>query len=403
MKSFTLIWKLVYRNWIFWISLIAAIIHLCFLFHQYFYDDYSFNIGNGLVMSSFVVQGGILIFMFFGIYLQNVEREIRIERHLKTIGVNFFSSVTIGKFIFVCIFIFILSVFAFFLFAAMILNRGLPIGSFFLDSFLYILLYWGATFLISFLVGTLLSIWIQSKAVYALAIFLSILFGPLNYIFGNFQILDFINLGQPDYSYSYHSLYGYPLEWYYLLKKWILLTGLLIIILTSVIIKQKKLYPKSTLFLALMTIKLIVLSYSYLSTDHPIRFTYDSKSPVYQEFSYYQESKALLEQQDLIAESYDIDLSLSPLSVSVDMVIKNNGNQPLETIHLSLYRQLNVTSISVDNEQIPFKQESDFMTIYPNRELLSKESITLHIVYSGESSPFYMVNSQAVYLPAHFH
>lgn len=402
MRPVLILWKLIYRNWLFWVSLIVAIVHLALLFYQYLYDNSTFNMGNSFVMSSFIVQGGILIFIYLGIHFQSLQENMKIDYYMKTINSGFTKSITVSNIIFVSIFIISITSFSFFLFFMMAWYRGVFVKEFFLDSFFYLLLYWSCPFFISFLIGSLLSLWIQNKMVYCLAIFLAVLLGPLNYIFGSFQVLDFINLGQPDYSYSYRPLYGYPLEWYYVLKKWILLTCVLCTIFLSTIIKKREISVIKALLLILIILKITVLSILFYSSEKPISFGYDSKSPVYEEFLYYEESKSKIKEQNIVAESYDINLSLTPFSAKVNLILRNKSEKPLKTIHLSLYHQFKVSSIKLDGKQTTFKQEGDFLKIYSDKEILPKELIELHIVYDGKSSPFYMVNSQAIYLPAHF-
>lgn len=402
MNSITIIWKLVSRNWLFWVGMAIGITHLFLLFYQYFYEEQTFNIGNGLVMSSFLIQGGILIFMFLGIYLQNIEKEIKLKEYLLTIRPKFWNSVTTGKFIFIFLFIIFITLFSFILFSIFVITRGLPTIEFIVESYLYILLFWGSTFFISYLVGTILSLLINNKSVYALSILISLLLGPLNTILGDHQILNFLNLGQSDYSYSYHSLYGYPLELHHIFKKWIVLTILIFLYYLLVTIKNGKLKFKNILIFTLLTVKLTLLFSVFDHIPKPVSFTFDTKSKSYQEFSYYHEDARILAQQNLIVHSYNIDLSLTPLSVSLDMEVENNSNIALNSIHLSLYHQLKVRSVMVDNTKLEFTQENDYLSIKLKESLHSKQKIKLDIDYNGESSPFYMVNSQAVYLPANF-
>lgn len=401
-NSITIIWKIVYRNWLFWFSMIIGIAHLFLLFNQYFFEEHTFNIGNSLVMSSFIVQGGILLFMFLGIHLQNIENEINLKEHLKTFKPKTWNTVDMGKFIFVSLLIKSIMLSAFIFFSLFIIVRGFSLTEFFIDSYLYIVLFWGASFFISCFVGMILSNWINDKSVYIFAILVSLLLGPLNTFFGDFKFLTFLNIGQPDYSYSYNPLYGYPLDMYYIFKKWLILTFLILIYYSSNVIKQGKLRINNFFTLMILLLKLIVLLWIFNNTPEPVSFTFDSKSKSYQEISYYQEDARILDQQDLIVESYDIDLSLTPLSVSLDMVIKNTNDTSLNTIHLSLYHQLQVRNIKVDGQELEFTQEKDYIRIKLKEKLQPKQSIMLHIEYNGESSPFYMVNNQAAYLPANF-
>lgn len=402
-NSVTLIWKLTYRNWMFWVSFIAGIIHLWLLFHQYIFDDYTFNVGNALVMSSFIVQGGILVFMFYGIYLQNLEREVKLQHHIRTIGVPYLRSVTVGKFIFIFLFVISLCVIAFSLFSFLLIKRGFPIDSFVINSFIYIALYWGLTFVISFGIGMILALWFQNKSVYLVSIFLSVVMGPLNSTFGNWVFLEFLNLGQIDYSHSYHSLYGYSLEMYHVLKKTIIFSSLFILYGISKTIIDKKNTWRNVGFILLGFVKLSFLLIWFYETPEQTRFSFDGNSEAYQEFVYYNKMDSSIEQQNIEIEKYRIDLDLSrELSVDLEMDVKNYEKSPLEIINLSIYHRLKVSTVKSGDKSLLFSQESDFLKVYLEEPIPSNQTVTLQIKYSGSSSPFYMVNSQAVYLPANF-
>lgn len=395
------------------IILLLSIIYTSFLFRHFIFSDI-FNPGEALIRSSFIVQGIILISMFFGVYTIRVEEQNNLNDIYTSIkGALFFHY--LGRLIFFILIITIYCSLSIVVLWTFYFISGLPISMLYYQSVRYIILYWFLSALVGFFVGVLLSKWIKGKAIYPSLLVVWLLISPMNYPFitqltillnlkNPYDVINFLNIGQIDPHRKYDPLYGFPLESFNWYKKWFFLVITLLLLLTLISRKIKRVsfaYLLVGVFL-LLTIFPIVKNLKseeqvvYTGTEPQSINTYD--------VSYYRlnRSEMNIQSQDLTINKYDINFKLNPdLQLKVVTSVKNNGHD-VSKINFTLYHDLKVSSIKYNGNLISFQQKKDQLTVKLPTSIKQNETFELVISYRGNSSPYYFANNQAIFLPYNF-
>jgi hypothetical protein len=398
------------RNYFFWI--ISLLIFL-FIPLQSYFAILEENPGGALTSSSYVVQCGIFIFLFFGKVIHHRERA-SISEELFNVLPSGYTAKIYAK---LCTLIII--IIAFFVISTCLMNLMYFIFStpflIIRKSASYIFLYWAVPFLIAGLLGVILNSFIKTKLIYVILVLIGIVIGPLNISFLEVfmsllkidltSTLDFINLGQTDPYAPFDPVYGFPLEIYRWLQKLLIFCVLVIILLMQISFKEYGKYFNKVGWFLIPPVFIMLICFYLNSQDNQVIYTSNEFNSVRKyDLNYYKQAPHINNKDEnenaLSIESYNIDIkSFRSLSVSVKIGIISLSN--LDNIKFTLYHRLKVEKIlDENNNSVGFKQDGDLLAI--NMKLSQDERKTLQIKYSGVSSPYFYANEQAIMLPSYF-
>ncbi|MGP7816529.1 hypothetical protein [Niallia sp. 01092] len=400
-NSIVLLWLQFKRQLLFWLLLLG--------FFSYeilaLYDIQS--PGQMLTSTSFLVQGGILAFLLFGVMVMRSEDKHQLTDLFLTIKDALLYKI-ISNILYGAIVAFGLSILSYLLFLSYYFLKGWPVTHFYLSAFLYFLLYFCIPFFISYCIGYLLAIIIKSKLIFPLTLIIWALIGPMNTAFIGTQwkqVTRWLNLGDPNPYGVYNSHYGFSIDIFYWLTHllWIII---LVVTYTLYLYKGKNLLEKKFAWLILSISSLLIMTIAYpLSLKWQLYVSGDEskKSREFYDISYYEKKSNYIENNNLTILSYDIDLDIDRLLKSrVKMVLMNDSNKDLKDFTLSLYHDLKIKSIRVGNEELKFKQDQDSIQIFLKKVWKSKTKWSLELEYEGSSSPLFYANQRAIYLPFYF-
>ncbi|GAB4075233.1 hypothetical protein GCM10028778_27370 [Barrientosiimonas marina] len=407
-----LTWKIINKNPFLWILVIAYFLYL-FMGIDYYTSGNDYSPGETLTQMSFLIQGGILAFLLFGVMFIRIEERHYLNDIFKTIHHGSFHKIS-GKLIFSIIFIFILISASYVMFAFKLWFTGTELSTFYWSAYQYIILYWGLTFLISLLIGCLLAYIIKGKLVYPILIFIWALIGPANkFLLGNSasklgadKILSLLNLGEPNPYAIFNAFYGFPLSEFHWAKK--LLWILCLIAIFSIIYLIKNQLNKKIVIVLIVSILLLMPSIHFLTLDRQIYVSASSTENARENYDYnyysaHPESLDNIRKTDVTINDYKINLNIDRvLEATVSMSVVNNEKKPLKQITLSLYHNFKIKQASVNNKPVNVKQNRDFFTVKLDQSLDPGDNVDVQVSYRGTSSPNFFANRQAIYLPYYF-
>lgn len=388
--------KTKYRNIVFWFIALISAFYLINLFHHFIFSEQHYNIGNALTMTSFLIQFFILTFLVLGAKMQKDLKKYPLFKLLDT-------SKSMAKgFVLLAIFYSLsVSTIATIIYFIYILVRGYKISYYFLESYQYILVYWGLPIFISFMLGQILCTRINFKLTLPILFIVAFIIGPLNAFIFPYSISSLLNIGQSDYNHFFNPQYGFYLEKYEVCKRIFLSTLLVLIFLLK---NKLSLRSKRNVFILLLCAFLCIQSlYTMLEPSHKFRMGSMQENMFDKELNYYSNSnynKKLLNQQKIKVKSQDITLNTKK-NVHIDTLIKaeNNGNE-LNKISFNLYHGFKVKSIKVDKKAVSFSRNKDLVTV---NHKLDKGDFFLKINYEVDKlSPLFYANDRAIHFPSYF-
>lgn len=414
-SSFQTLWLLVKRNVLFWLMIFGVFIFNCYLFYMLLFE-YKENPGDLLVANSYMVQVGIFASLFLGVLFVRVEQKHEWDQLLRPIHLAYIKKM-IGKLLFAIVAIASLCLIIYFMWSIMVFLHGVPFSTFYLEAFFYILLYWGITFFISLLIGILSAELISNLFVYFVIFFIWLVIGPLNDTFFKEFFIYFpesilgklsreLNLGEYNPYMLYDALYGFSLEGYHWVKRWIWLTILLSLLFLVISVKQRLSKAK---YIPIFSVLIVLSVPAWWYVNIPQQVLQSNASPFdrdrydYLHYNEYATSNESNSQKELMILSYDIDLTIdNRLKAKVDMEVKNIDTLSDQKARFSLYHRFNVSNISSDGEQIPYEQKDDFVTVDLSNHSKSGDHYRLTFEYEGISSPLFTANHQSIHLPYYF-
>ncbi|MBW7476031.1 hypothetical protein K0T92_14895 [Paenibacillus oenotherae] len=360
--------------------------------------------------TAYIVQSAIFLFMVYGILLAKQETMDESYEVFRTIYKGWRNKV-FAKMIHITIIVLLFSGLHVLLLFVLFGFNNIP-APFYYSSFLYIVLYWVLPFMISGALGLFLGIVVKSKIVYPLMMIIGVFIGPLNQmVFIALtkmlpvwlqKLMFLINLGQSDPFRIYNIVYGSPLEGFRWNTKFYFLAMILIILVTTVFAIEKRKHFKLALIPASALVLLLgALSWNEMS-PHLDELT--SKQAISSDTKYYRDTKVAkynAANTDFIVKSYDMD-------ITVDNGLKNKVKMNLELgsttnqLIFSLYHNFRVQSIRFHNEEIPFEQEADYLTVNFPGKLDPSIDYELAIDYEGYGPQRFFSNDQAIMMPGFF-
>lgn len=401
-------WLLVRRSIIIWIALFIFML-FNFLGFSYITSPEEFFPGMALTGMSSSVQGGILAFLLFGVLLIRMEERHQLNELYHTMKRGFLNKF-FGKIIFSVLFIFFICLAVYILLATKFILSGLPFSTFYIDSFLYILLYWGLTFFISMLIGMLLALIFKGKFVYPLVFLVWPVIGPVNEIvftqvaihiqgLGTTTFANMYNLGEYNPFTAFNAFYGYSLELFHWVKRWVWLAVLFSIILFIISLKSKE-NRKQFISVSIVLIISLIPAISFLKSP---QFILDSNQPIYEPIYYRDYNMSDVKNPNVQLENYDIQLDVDwNLEAIVKADLLNLEKEKIDQATLTLYHQFLVYEITANGRILEFQQDKDQITVYFPESVKSNGEIELTFKYAGVSSPLFFANKRAVYLPYYF-
>ncbi|MBP3041322.1 hypothetical protein J9303_17810, partial [Bacillaceae bacterium Marseille-Q3522] len=308
----------------------------------------------------------------------------------------------------ICLFVYILLV-------VMFLLSGLPLSLFYVKSFYYILLYWGLTFFISMLMGILFAMVFKGKLVYPLAFLTWPFIGPINNmifmqitahtkLFNPYIFSNIFNLGEYNPYASYNDMYGYSLESFHWVKRWIWISLISAAIFIVITMKNKE-YRKLSLIGMIFFILSVIPAVFFITTPQFVLKNNGTlmDQPIYDPLYYRNYDLTVGDSPNVQLKNFDIQLGIDEfLEATVKVEMVNQEKKSINKANFTLYHQFKVTKIKMNGKDVGFEQKRDLVTIFFPENIKPAEQNELTFNYRGISSPLFFANNQAVYLPYYF-
>lgn len=377
-------------------------------YYGYFaYDKInSFKVGLEVTLSANIVQGGIFLFLIYGILLIRAEVHSDSDEVFDAIPGGFRSKV-IAKLLHLGL----LST-AFFLASLSVTYvlyafYDIP-APFYVQSALYLILYWMLPFLIAGVIGLILGLIFKTKLAFPVGMVTGILFGPLNsvtYISLTKslptwleQSMFMINLGQSDPQRVYHVIYGYPIESFRWLVKIFLLVSVLLILFYLV---YRRLHQQKRLPVALAVALCVGLTGAYSwSVFHPHLGEMTSKKVLNSDNNYYElpQNQGFKESEPFVVERYEMDVQVTDhISNTVKMSV--TPTVPTQQLVFSLFHDLEVKRVGAGGLIATFVQEGDQVAVNFDQEMQPNRTYEVTMTYEGSAPKRFFANQHAVMLP----
>lgn len=282
----------------------------------------------------------------------------------------------------------------------------------YVESFNFVVLYWLLTFLICGVLGLLIGVFCKSRFVYPILIFIGVLLGTYNVgFFRNlttitqvdlWNLRNFLNLGISNLGPVFDPVYGFPLEPYRWLKQVFILVTLSLILYYAVYFKNNiKTRQTSILIFTLLIIPIeSFMIYLFFQPRQVVNLNAAKQSVLRYDSTYYSTNQtSKIKSFDII--SYDIDLKIkNKIQARVD--IRFRPQRDIQNMTFTLYRDLIVSDVFLEEEEVDFIQKGDQILVVLNGKLKSSEDYNVSFRYKGFSAPRYFANEHAVNLPAYF-
>lgn len=395
--------KLNFRNPIYIISVVIALLYLGVIIYTYSSSEIT-NPGNMLQLSSYLIQGYMLIFMILGYFSIKVE-SVKVAKELfLTIPKSCYIKIA-SNYLFILLSNIVFCIFAIILFMLVYVLSGYVFSDFYIDSIFFVFIYWFVPAVISSLIGVLVGLTSRKKISISILFGIWLLISPMNVYFSDnlFRLLGFdyvpgfFHLGVPNPIMSYHAFSGFVFTKEDLINKlsWIVL--LLTIILIVVVLKSHIQKSLKILINLLLVALILFVSTNYIYMESKINPTLFNQRNA-DELNYYAENRynPMNIWLDYDVEKYDIYLAINKkLDAAVELYFQQ---QEQGIKYFNLYHGFKVNKIMDEfNNAIDFKQEGDFIKVN-----LKEETKKLKFIYSGISSPYMDANNEFAYLPFYF-
>lgn len=362
--------------------------------------------GEALTTSSTVVQFGAIGYLLFGVFLVKLGDKYNIKELFSTTREGYFihqaASLIIGL---LSIIIFDLLSFGSYMF---LMWPYVKESSTFINEVLqYITLYWGLAFIICFVIGFLLATWIKGKFIYPVILLIYVLITPINFVFlgaiNNISDISWdkiLNIGEPNPTLLFNPLYGFSLSSFHWAKSMLILC-VVILLLIFTYIKQNVLQGNRKKWVMILTI-LVIFIPSVVNVSQEKQILNDDDLNLH---TYYRDYnvKHSGEVQPYEVENIKIMLNTKKLlEADTQFFLTNKDTNTLHELVFSLFHELKVKKIMVNNKKVNFRQSGDRLIVKLNKPLNQGEKSTLKISYQGLKTSFYFANQQAIYLPNYF-
>lgn len=393
---FILFFKQVIRNPFYILSFGVGMFYLALIVYSYSSTDIS-NPANMLQLSTYLVQGGMLVFMFLGFYaINNIYANPLYDLYKNRHGNTYMQIVSHVLFVFLANFVFCL--FSLILFLITYKVFGYPFSDLYIDSIYFIIVYWFIPFMVSAFMGMILGFFINRKMSVLFITLLWLFISPMNiYLLHSFLMLvgierfpTFLKFGVEDPRMPYNAYAGFVFESEEIMSKFVWFIVLFIIIGLLVLRHKNK---RLINILGLLILVAAAVTFVFLQDNSaPERERNMNELKYYDEYEY---THDYLE-YDYEIESYDIDLKVDD---QLEAVVQITFKTPVKGEKgISLYHDFKVGSLKNEiGENISYKQKGDMIEVS-----LKKATKQLTMKYKGDSSVFMVANKNNIYLPYYF-
>ncbi|MEH7314905.1 hypothetical protein [Priestia megaterium] len=407
LNSFFMFTKLNLRNPFFLGALLITFLYVIILIY-YCYNHVISNPGNILQLSSFLIQGLMLFFLLLGYFSVKYESEPSIKDILGTIlkarKVKIFSN-----FCFVIFLNIVLCLTSILCFSVVYKLTHISTLAFYINSSLFIIIYWFFPFLISSFIGLIIGIWLENRKIsFTILIFIWFLISPTNiYIlktfFENFGFSHFpyiLQLGVDNPNLPYNTLKGYELSYNRLAKCTWWLGTVLSVLFMSLVIKQKTIFHRAIyLFLSLILIVASLLCIPFVAQENGQDKRVNS---ILYNTNIYSKYNNRLPKYGFLYEikRYETTIQTDKKALFQTNIFLKNIQEKKKLIFI-LSHDFKVTEVLNKNKnKIPYVQKGDIIELHISDTKIPQGEI--RFTYSGEGSPFTPTDKAGLYLPFYF-
>lgn len=404
-NSFVFYSKINYKNPLFIVSSLFGFIYLSIMIYTYTLSEIS-NPGNFLQLSSFLIQGSMLVFVFLGYHAAITETKEDINNFFSSIP-NSISVKSISNYFFVFVNNILFSVGSTLIILMIFYFSGYRESEIYVNSIKFIMLYWFFPNLIISLIGFYIGQISNSKINYSVLILIWLVLSPTNVyvlepffnILGMKEIPAFIHLGIDNPQMSYNALSGFLFPQGDLTNKYVWTLMLFLLIAIKLFNNSYSFFKFQKSLALTLIIPVLVVGFSNFQKNEKITPEKFNKRNINELDYYYNntpEKVNSLKNFDYDIKQYDIQLSIeNQLKSEVKIYFKDEEKG--EKV-FSLYHQFSVSSIKDEERKVVrFKQDKDFLKIY-----LDRPTKSIVINYKGSSSPFMEAKASHAYLPFYF-
>lgn len=386
LKKMFLEFKIAYRNKINLLLFFFLTMYVFYLFYSFAINKSFFQPGSSLTFSSFYVQVSSLVFVIAGLNMTNY---------------NLISSKQIiTKIQFVILYLITINLVYYGIYALILVLSGITGKNIFMESFIYITIYWIITPLAMFFIGILISLVMPSNFKYLFGVIICLCLGPFGSLLFEIDAISQFNLGQRYNESFYHPIYGFFVEKYEISKRLIILFILMSITVLLIWINYKANTSKVKQYLYILSAILILSSNFYIlikyNDESLMEPHFQINNSLDKDFNYYSEIKTIKKEQSNIKPlKYKISFNTDKGYLDSKVAIKFRTDQ--NKITFNLYHGFNIEDLKLNGEPIEYLRQNDLVIIKSDKKLLDVNRLTIH--YYGNPSPLYFSNSKAIYLP----
>ncbi len=381
----------------------VAIIVLAFIALYIESDPYYF-----FHSSSYLTQLMILWSLILGYNMQSQDYEIGISEVFKTI----YRATTIkliGRLVIGTLAVIFVSGACYSIGAVYLFKAGASVV-YFREALINSITYWVLPSLVSMFLGLTIGIFIKSVLAYLLIIIISFVIGPisqsLHQLLGLSDLIDIrslimsINLGQYS-NYVIDPLYGMEIETTRILTRVVILLLVAIIFQLSLLTKK---YLDKVIGISLASVSIVILIFVLLQVPEK-EFIYknghfENEAKSSYDYSNYGEAvNTFYSYDDFKMLESEIKIISNEL-LDVNIRSKLQCLKDVQEVKLTLYRDLKVSEVYINNAEAKFIQKDDFITVL--YDFQENESYEITMEYKGVSSPNYYYSNKAALLLNYF-
>jgi hypothetical protein len=383
------------------ITLLILFIGASYLFYV-MYLGFTYQLGNPggiLQLSSYLIQGGMLCFLYYGYLATNDSVYLGKFNHqslnLKNQSISYTSKITT-----------ILSINLIYCLISLMLISGIYYfryhisePTFYLDSTLFVFYYWFLTFGICTLFGFLIGLWIiNPKLSFPIIIFLWLLFSPLNsYFLGSitkifgFEIPKFLDISIDDPFKAFDPFSGLTVDNQDILLIPLILIILVVKVITSIRLKyDKSPYGKILSLICGIFIFLCLINITDLMIKQEGSNQHSFNPEAYQKEGY--ESNTLKTNTSVRKIKIKLEAD-SQYEIKVKIEFQDSIKSKRKSFFL--YSGFDVIEVYGNKEKkIDFKQVGDEILL---NNVEGHQTLTFK--YRGNNVPYFFPSNDNIYLP----
>ncbi|MFP7485163.1 hypothetical protein SFC65_13425 [Priestia filamentosa] len=356
-----------------------------------------------MVNTSVATLSSMALYLVMGLYLAKVDGRSSVYEVFAVIK-NAIIYKTVAKWLLALSSLVLHTTVMFTVYVAFFYSEDFHNFAFFTSVLLYLILYVLLPSFVLFLCGDLLGTIIKGKIVFPFILLLyfcttpilSVAFEDGFSLSFSMRLIKLLNLGEPNPTQMYVPFYGFSLEGIHWNKVFLVMFSLFLLFF---ILWKKKKQIENEVFKKVGTIVLIFIIFLGFYSFRP----HQVLSDYYVMTNYYEANKSFTKSYPSTLKFTSYNGTLRPKSVlhaNITVNAENKTTKPLHSAKISLFHELKLKNVKLNEKNISFSQQGDIVTLNFGKEVWgAKEKKKLSFEYAGLQSNLYYGNNTALYLP----